>query len=221
MSRSPSDMPWTRPLLVCGILSSLLYVFTDVLASVRYPGYSYTSQMVSELFAVGAPTRPLVMRLFLVYGLLMVAFGVGVVRSAGPRKSLRTAAVLLIAYGAVGLAGPFAPMHQRGAVTSMTDTMHIIVTGAISFLMLLVIAFGSAAGRKGFRLYSILTIILLLAGGGLAGLQGPKIPKGLATPGFGILERVDIYSTLLWVAVLAVVRLRSLGRPGSEDGRQG
>jgi hypothetical protein len=209
-----------KTLLACGIAASLLYAGTDALAASLYQGYSYTSQMVSELFAVGAPTRPLVITLFWLYGLLTIAFGFGVLRSAGARRGLRVAAVLLIAYGVVGLAGPFAPMHQRGAPTSLTDTMHIVVTAAISLLMMLAIAFGSGAAGKAFRIYSIATIVLLLAGGGLAGMQGPKIPKGLPTPGFGIMERVDIYATLLWAAVLAVVRLRSLGRPGSKDGGQ-
>jgi hypothetical protein len=207
--------------LACGIAASLLYVGTDILAASLYRGYSFTSQMVSELFAVGAPTRPLVIRLFWLYGLLTIAFGIGVLRSAGAKKALRAAAVLLIAYGAVGLAGPFAPMHQRGAPTSLTDTLHIVVTAAISLLMMLAIAFGSGAAGKAFRIYSIATIVLLLAGGGLAGTQGPNIPKGLPTPGFGIMERVDIYATLLWAAVLAVVRLRARGGSDSEDGSQG
>lgn len=46
-------------LLVCGILASLLYVATDMLAAIRWEGYSYTAQTISETFAIGAPTRPL------------------------------------------------------------------------------------------------------------------------------------------------------------------
>lgn len=48
-----------KVLLVCGIVSSALYIGTDILASMPYPGYSYTAQQVSELSAIGAPTRPL------------------------------------------------------------------------------------------------------------------------------------------------------------------
>jgi len=40
-------------LLICGILSSLLYVGTDILAAMLYEGYSYTSQSISELGAIG------------------------------------------------------------------------------------------------------------------------------------------------------------------------
>ncbi len=44
-----------KVLLLCGILSSLLYVATDVLASWRYESYSYTDQ-TSKLRLI----RPLV-----------------------------------------------------------------------------------------------------------------------------------------------------------------
>ena len=53
----------TRKLwLICGILPSLPYVATDVMASWRYKGYSYTDQTYSELLATGVPTRSILSR---------------------------------------------------------------------------------------------------------------------------------------------------------------
>src|SRR5687768_17915979 len=69
-------------LLVSGILSSLVYIATDVLGGLRYPGYSFTSQAISELMATGAPSEAFVDPLFLTYGVLALAFGVGVLREA-------------------------------------------------------------------------------------------------------------------------------------------
>jgi hypothetical protein len=46
-------------LLVCGILSSLLYVAMNVLVAMEWEGYSSVSQTISELSAIGAPTRSL------------------------------------------------------------------------------------------------------------------------------------------------------------------
>jgi hypothetical protein len=40
-----------RILLVCGVVSSVLYVMVDVLGPLRYPGYRYTEQQFSELTA--------------------------------------------------------------------------------------------------------------------------------------------------------------------------
>ena len=93
-----------RFLLVCGVLSSLLYVVIDGVAALRYGDYhSYISQAISELGAVGAPTRPLVHPLFVAYGVLLIAFGVGVWTSAGRTRALRVIGTLLVGIAVVGL----------------------------------------------------------------------------------------------------------------------
>jgi hypothetical protein len=43
-------------LLVCGVLSSLLYVAMTIFVAMQWEGYSSTSQTISEL-SIGAPTR--------------------------------------------------------------------------------------------------------------------------------------------------------------------
>src|SRR5512132_539063 len=59
-----------RLLLGSGVLSSVLYV---LVVSLPYEGYSPVSQNVSELLAVGAPTRPLmVVLLIAVYNVLVL-----------------------------------------------------------------------------------------------------------------------------------------------------
>src|SRR5688500_20332566 len=84
-------------LLVSGILSSLVYIATDVLGGLRYPGYSFTSQAISELMASGAPSEAFVGPRFLIYGGLMLAFGVGVVwAGAGRSRPRRVAGTRLI-----------------------------------------------------------------------------------------------------------------------------
>jgi hypothetical membrane protein len=65
-------------LLICGILTSLFYVGADIIAAALYPGYSFTDQAVSELFAIGAPTTPLVVPLFSLSSTLVLAFAFGV-----------------------------------------------------------------------------------------------------------------------------------------------
>ena len=117
-----------KVMLLCGILSSLLYIGTDILGAVRYKDYSYTAQTISELSAIGAPTRSLVVPRFLAYAVLVIAFGVGVWRSAGPKQALRIVGGLLVGYEVVSLAGPFTPMHRREVLAAdgvtLTDTLH-------------------------------------------------------------------------------------------------
>jgi hypothetical protein len=195
-------------LLICGILSSLLYVVTDILAAIQWEGYSYTSQAVSELQATGAPTRPFVVLLFSVYGMLVIAFGLGIWVTDG-RKLARFMGILLFGYGIVGsVTLLFFPMHLRGAEGTISDTMHATLTGVIVLFILLFIGFGATLHGKWFRLYSIGTILILILFGVMAGLDGPRIAAQLPTPWLGIKERINIYASLLWVLVLAIKTLR-------------
>jgi hypothetical membrane protein len=197
-------------LLACGILSSLLYVATDVLGGLRYPGYNFTSRAISELMAIGAPSERFVDPLFLLYGLLVVAFGVAVLREGtGRSRTLLIAGALLMAYGAIGTTGPtLFEMHRHVPGNPVSDLPHIVLTGVLSVLTLLAIGVGAYSLGKRFRIYSYATFLVIVIFGALSSPYGAKLAAGEPTPGFGIIERILIYSSLLWMAVLAVALLR-------------
>jgi hypothetical protein len=197
-----------KALLLCGILSSLLYVAMNIVGPMRFEGYSSVSQTVSELSAIGAPTRPLWVALGIAYDVLVIAFACGILASAGGRRPLRITAGLFFAYGVIGLAWPLAPIHLRGQGFAFTDTMHIVFTIVTVLLMLLAMGFGAAAWDKGFRFYSIATMVTLLVFGGLTGLDAPRIAANLPTPWAGVTERINIGVFLLWVMVVAIALLR-------------
>src|SRR5918994_6011278 len=219
--RSPSTMV-RKVLLVCGVLAPLLYVATDILATMLYEGYSYTDQTISELFAIGAPTRPLVLVLAPAYALLVYAFGVGLWASAGEKRALRVVAAGLIGKEVLGLVVTvFFPMHMRGFEGTLTDTMHATLTLVGNLFFLLAIGFGATVFGKRFRLYSIATMLLIVVGGVLAGLDIPQMAADLPTPWMGLWERMDAYAYVLWMAVLAVGLLRArVKRPEESLGRR-
>jgi hypothetical protein len=155
--------------------------------------------------AIGAPAEPLVDPLFLLYDVLMLAFGVGVWRAARGSRLLRTCAILLMARGAPGFTGPtLFPMHQRGADSGPSDLPHSALTAALVLLMLATITFSAFALGRRFRVYSFVTLGVMIVFGSISGAYGVRIAAHLPTPGCGIIERIIVYSTLLWVAVLAV-----------------
>ena len=196
-------------LLACGVLSSVLYVISiDVIAALRYPDYhGYTSQMVSELMAVGAPTRTLLIWLFVPYNLLVLAFAAGVVASAEGKRATRLAAAALAAYGVASTAGLLlTPMDLRGTVDSSRDTLHIAATFVMSIFIVAFMAFGAPAHGRRFRLYSLATIATVMVFGALAGYLAGPMPG--PTPWLGLAERVNIYATMLWILVFAVSLLR-------------
>ena len=208
--------------LVCGVLSSLLYVAMNVFVPMQWQGYSSASQTVSELSAIGAPTRPLWVPFGIAYTLLVAAFGWGVRASAHRNRPLRVAGGLLMAYGVIGLAWP--PMHLREVLAAgggtLTDTMHIVFAMVTVFLMLLAMGFGSTAFGRRFRLYSIATMVILFACGALTVPEAPEIQANLPTPWIGVWERINIGVFLLWVVVLAITLLRGHD-PEAVTGRQG
>jgi Protein of unknown function (DUF998) len=205
-----------KVLLICGIASSMLYLGMDIVAGLLTEGYSFTSQVVSELSAIGAPTRPMWVALGFVYDMLLIAFGVGVgVIAAGGaasqrrRRALRLIAGLLIAIAVVGLM-PF-PMHMRGDEKTFTDNMHIVIYGlTVPPLFMLSIGLGAVAykGKRWFRLYSIGTLVTFLVVGVLTGLGAAQIAAQQASPWAGVSERILVHGSTLWVAVLAIVLLR-------------
>jgi len=100
-----------KVLLICGIISSLLYIAMNIFVPMQYEGYNSASQTVSELSAIDTPTRPLWVSLGIVYTLLVIAFGLGVWRLAGQNRSLRIVGGAMIVNVVIGLFWP--PMHQR------------------------------------------------------------------------------------------------------------
>ena len=148
-----------RVLIVCGILSSLIYIATDVLGGLQFEGYSFTSQAISELMAIGAPSEPLVDPLFLMYDLLVLAFGVGVLRECGARdRALRITGALLAGYAAIGFTGPtLFEMYPRGAGPN-SDLPHIVTTAVLALLTLLAVGFGTVALGRRFRVFSLGTL---------------------------------------------------------------
>lgn len=197
-------------MLICGILSSLLYIATDVLAATLWEDYSPVSQTVSELIAINAPTRPLVVPLFVAYSLLVYAFGLGAWRSSGRNRALRFTGGLLIGKEILGLVVTiFFPIHLRGVEGTSVDTMHGILTGVGVLFILLAIGFGATPFGPRFRLYSIVTIVMLVVFGLLTGVDAPRIGADQSTPWMGVFERVAISGFLIWVMALAITLLRA------------
>lgn len=200
----------TKVLLVCGILSSLLYIATDVLARWQYEGYSYTDQNYSEWLATGAPTRPLMLAVSVVYNLLMAAFAVGVWKSASPRRTSRITGVMIVRYTALSMITPlFFQMDMRGTQVTPRGRVHGLMTAVMSVFILLSMGFGSFLTGRRFRFYSFATFVIVLTFGVLTALQAPRLEAGQPTPWMGLTERVNIYATMLWFGVLAIALLRA------------
>jgi hypothetical protein len=202
-------------LLGCGIASSALYVASDILLSWWDPNYSYRDQSFSELLAPGSPTRSLVLVLNAIpYGVLVTLFGVGVWASASRRGAGRIIGALLVGYAVIGaVTGVFLSAPTRETLEAGEETwrniLHLPGTAVSVLCILLAIGFGSTLLGRRFRNYSYATILAIVLFGVLAGRQIGQMEAGEPTPWLGIVERVNVYAIMLWVAVLAIGLLRA------------
>ncbi len=210
--RAQSD-PLRRLLLICGIAGAALYPLADILATLRYPGFSYRDQAVSELFAIGAPTSAFVVPLFTASSALLFLFAIGIWKSGNGRRWVRPVAVMMAlnTLDALVLWNVF-PMHMRGVEPTFTDTMHGVL--AVDPFLTAAVVLGALAFPGRFRTYTITTLVVtsILAVISMSNL--PAFMANQATPWMGATERAAQYATNLWYAVLAVMlsRLEPAGR---------
>ena len=204
-SRNPTDR-MHKALLGCGVAASAWYVAINIYVPMQYEGYSISSLTVSELSAIGAPTRILWVLLVIFYPLIFAAFGWGILQSARNNRPLRIVGWLIITYCAFNLYWP--PMHQRGFEPTLTDTLHIAWAMVTVLTMIVMMGFGATAFGIRFRIYTITSIVLLAIFGMLTSLGAPNIPSNGPTPLIGLWERINIGMFMLWVIVLAITVLR-------------
>ena len=197
-----------RPLLnrlgLLGVISLLSYTAAVIFSPLKYAGYNWMAQAVSDLSAVSAPSRELWNQLSTLYvpcGIVLVT-AVCVYVGGKLNKTLRTGIYLFAAMqwiSAVGYA--MFPLTQAGTPSGFQNMMHIIVTAAV---VLLSIASLSMIALDGFKnrccrslsLWALAALALMMIGGVGSGL----VPREY----FGIPERFSVFSAVGFNAVLGV-----------------
>lgn len=209
--KSRDDLPiFTKLLIFCGLLSSVFYVASDLMASWWYDGYNILNQNFSELLATGAPTRPVMLISSSVFNLLLALFAAGVWLSKKGSGKIRTATGIAIMIYAIGsmITPMYFQMDLRGAPVTQLGSLHPLMTAIMSVFILLSIGLGGFMLEKWFKVYSFATIAILLAFGVITSLQAPALEAGLVTPWMGLTERVNIYATMVWFAFFSIKLLR-------------
>ena len=102
--------------------------------------------------------------------------------------------------------------EMTAGTTPTNDVGHLTLAALTVLLIVGTVGVGAAALGKWFRIYSILTLTVVLACGGLTGRLSAGITGGEATPWLGLVERTSIGAWLVWLAVLAITLLREQRR---------
>ena len=198
---------WQKALLACGILASLTYVATDIFASLRYSGYSFSDQAISDLFAIGAPTSGIVVPLVTLSSALAAAFAFAVWAASGRSRTLQALSLMIFANAMnTPVLWNLFPMHMPDVPPTVADTIRVVL--ATNALVLLTVVFGIAAFTGSFRTCSQATVLVLLLAAVFSVSYVTAVAAHQPTPGRGLAERLSQYGYQFWQAALAVVLLR-------------
>lgn len=197
-----------KNLLVCGLVFPVLYLLLDISSGLLYTGYDFFSQTVSELSAIGAPTRGLWTAFTFILNPLLIAFGFGVRKASNQNRAIDISGLLIVGWGLLGFLWLFYPMNMRGAIGSTNDTMHLVMVALTIILMLSFMIAGAIGGGRKFCVYSIFLMAVMMIFGIITGQQISNVEANLPTPWMGITERISAYSPMVWVFTFALLLLK-------------
>lgn len=192
---------------IFGIISLLSYTAMVVFSPLAYPGYDWLSMAVSDLTAVGAPSKDLAEQLNALFGpcavvsVMAVCVGVNTCMS----KLLKKGVYCFAAMEWVTVVGyKMFPLVQEQPMSYFQNVMHIIVTILVVLLSIISLVLIGIGARK-----EPLISLSCLAFGCLAMMMIGAIGTGAMPKSvFGLFERLSTFSAVIFNAVLGFYLLK-------------
>ncbi len=198
-----------KSLSILGIIAPIAYVTFVIIGGAITPGYSHTSQAISELTATGSPHKLLLDFLFSAYNLMLMGFGIGFLQYVNNKQPARLSGKAgswcIIVIGAMGLlTNLFFPMDPRGASATFLGTAHLILAGLLSLgtilaTLLVGIWFRKQPGNKRLGTFSLTACAIIVLTGGLAAAAAAT-----RSPMMGLIQRITIGTFILWVLFFGI-----------------
>ena len=190
-----------------GVLIPITYIFMYLLGGALRSGYNHISDSVSELLSPGAPNRPVLIVIQVVYALLHILFGIGVLQfvqqSEGNAPIGRSGAWMIVALGIATFGTVIFPQDAKGRPATLSGKLHkVLVFGAlIPFSILSTLLIGLWLRRAGifpgFDVYSFITVGTIIVVGGIGGAT-------VETQFAGLVERTAAIVSQQWLCMLAL-----------------
>ncbi|HLO29075.1 MAG TPA: DUF998 domain-containing protein [Anaerolineales bacterium] len=206
-----------RLLLTCGVIGPLFFIVVFLIEGATRADYNPLRQPVSSL-SIGdlgwtQQTN------FLITGLLLVAFSIGMWRTLRPSSFWGTLLIGLVGIGLIGagifitdpLNGypPGAPLMPvvRTEHGKLHDLFGVPVFLGLPFACFIFGRWFARLGKRGWAVYSVLSGILMFAFFVLAGMGFSQVP-GFADFA-GVYQRLSLIFGLGWIALLALHLLKN------------
>ena len=202
-----------------GIIGPIVFLLNDIIGSIITQGYSPIVNAVSELTQAGSKNAVLLSSLFIIAAMGLVVFAIGIVSHYNFRqnKLMFMGRIFIIFLGIFSaLSGSIFPMDPFGEEATFPGEMHKTLTGInIGLIILAIPIIGIGLYRekqwKLFRLYSIITVIIMGTCGGLTSVLMMNDIELL-----GLFERITIYGYQSWIFILAFLLLKEQSKSKSK-----
>ena len=191
--------------IFCGILAPIIYICIDIFGIISWEEYNWSSQSISDLIAIGSPVRHMLVVLLVIYNILILIFGIGVVIYDPKNRYLQIIGCLLIGNAIFDIGGMIFPKYLNETLNSPNNTKNTIVMIFAVLFLTIAIILGAFAFKNWFRYFSVGVIIWFVLMAILGFTLIPMINKG-KTLG-GIQERTMAYTNMLWIFLLAIALL--------------
>lgn len=200
-------MPENQMLYFSGLLIPLVYVFLYLLGGALRPDYSHIRNSVSELLSPGAPNKKMLMVIQVLYALLYIVFGYGVLllyMELGNDLIIgKIGAWMIVALGLTTMGTVIFPQDAGGTPPTRAGQLHkILVFGGLIPLSILSTLFVGLWVRQaglfpGFDVYSFTTVGAVIVMGIFGGIT-------VETRFAGLVERIAALVTQQWFFVFAL-----------------
>ena len=186
-----------------GIIGVLFYFLHIILGTLFYEGYNPMAQAISDLTASNSPSRNIAVPFSFFYGIFTAAFSTYffVYFKQKINRCVAFGAGFFCIMTIVSFFGyTFFPLSESGYAGTFQDIMHmavtiIVVLFTIISLILFIIGFFRTEKLKYLAIISLCAFLLLLSGSMLINI----LPKEY----FGIAERINVYSIVIYTGILS------------------
>ena len=198
------DNKFFKTISFFGLLGSVFYFLHIIFGRIFYENYNPMTQAISDLTAENSPSKNIATIFSGFYGIFTVIFSTAffVYFINRINKIVNIGSLMFCIMTIISFIGyTFFPLSESGYVGTFQDKIHILVTVLVVVFTIIsiifyIIGFMKTKIYKYIGIISLCTLVLLIIGVMLINM----LPKEY----FGIAERINVYSIIIYTSILSI-----------------